>query len=569
MAWSWKACRLQTRFIAVTSLCVVVLALCVVGLVGWYETARVESDLRAFSENELKSLHALVLSAMEERRGDKQGVAISVYNRWFESRNSDYPGKLWSAWSPKLTEYMATREPTRAAKSARDSVDEEALGSGHAVGRFIGDTYRYNLPIVMGVTPGTDDGECQACHTRLMKQEKGDVIAVFSSGIDSTAKFAEVRRLMLTMAGAAAAGVILVIIALSFVFNRVINRGLTQMTGVMSALAEGDTSIEVPCATTDDELGRMGKAVLVFKEHMVRGNELAAAQQAEQEKKNQRQTRIDQHLADFDRTVQGALSMFGSAAGDLRATSEGMSATAQETARQATSAAAATKQASVNVQTVASASEELSASISEIGRQVEQSSAIVRRAVEQGKSTGTTAAVLLKAGQRIGDVVKLIQDVASQTNLLALNATIEAARAGEAGKGFAVVASEVKTLANQTSKATEEISGQIAEMRDATAQTVSAIDTIGKTIAQIDEIASTIASAVQQQSAATQEIASKVQQASAGTGEITGAISGVTQAAEETGMASSRVLDAATGLSQQAEKLRGEVERFFADIRAA
>ncbi len=569
MALSSKACGLQTRFIAVTSLCVVVLALCVVALVGWYETTRVESDLRAFSQNELKSLHALVLSAMEERRGDKQGVAISVYNRWFESRNSDYPGKLWSAWSPKLTQYMATREPTRAAKSPRDAVDQEALSSGRAVGRFVGDTYRYTLPIVMGVTPGTDDAECQACHTRLMKQEKGDVIAVFSSGIDSTAKFAEVRKLILTMAAAALVGVALMIVGVCFVFNRVINRRLTQMTGVMSALAEGDTSIEVPCATIDDELGRMGKAVAVFKDHMVRGNELAAAQQAEQEKKNQRQARIDRHLAEFDQTVQSVLSVFGSAAGELRATSQGMFTTAQETTRQATSAAAATKQASVNVETVASASEELSASISEIGRQVEQSSSIVRRAVEQGKSTGTTAAGLLKAGQRIGDVVKLIQDVASQTNLLALNATIEAARAGEAGKGFAVVASEVKTLANQTSQATEEISGQIAEMRDATAQTVAAIDTIGKTIAQIDEIASTIASAVRQQSAATQEIANNVQQASTGTGAITGAISGVTQAAEETDKASGRVLDAATGLSQQAEKLRGEVERFFANIRAA
>ncbi|HLJ21300.1 MAG TPA: methyl-accepting chemotaxis protein, partial [Stellaceae bacterium] len=151
MLLGWKACGLQTRFIAITSLCVVLLAVCVVTLVGWYERSRVESDLRAFSDNELKSLHALVLSAMAERRGDKQGVAIAVYNRWFESRNSDYPGKLWSVWSPKLTAYMATREPDRAPKSPHDAVDEEALSSGQPVARLVGDTYRYSLPIVMGV----------------------------------------------------------------------------------------------------------------------------------------------------------------------------------------------------------------------------------------------------------------------------------------------------------------------------------------------------------------------------------------------------------------------------------
>jgi methyl-accepting chemotaxis protein len=189
--------------------------------------------------------------------------------------------------------------------------------------------------------------------------------------------------------------------------------------------------------------------------------------------------------------------------------------------------------------------------------------------VDQAKTTSMTVDGLAQAAQRIGDVVKLIQDIASQTNLLALNATIEAARAGEAGKGFAVVASEVKTLANQTAKATEEISNQISEIQGSTGETVSAIGAIGETIAHVDEIASAIASAVQEQGAATQEIAGNVQQASKGTAEITQNIAGVTQAASETGAASSQVLGAATDLSKQAEKLRGEVDSFLANIRAA
>jgi methyl-accepting chemotaxis protein len=344
---------------------------------------------------------------------------------------------------------------------------------------------------------------------------------------------------------------------------------IVRMTAVMGKLSAHDLSVAVEGAKRRDEIGSMAKAVQVFKDSMVRTDELAAEQRAEQEKKEQRQTRIAAHISTFDSTVQHALRALGSSSTEMRSTAESMSATAEETSRQAAAVAAATDQTSTNVQTVASASEQLSSSIAEIGRQVEQSSTITRKAVDEAKTTSMTVDGLARAAQRIGDVVKLIQDIASQTNLLALNATIEAARAGEAGKGFAVVASEVKTLANQTAKATEEISSQISEIQSATGETVSAIEAIGGTIAQVNEISSAIASAVQEQSAATHEIAGNVQQASKGTAEITHNIAGVTQAANETGAASSQVLGAATALSQQAETLRGDVQSFLANIRAA
>jgi len=363
--------------------------------------------------------------------------------------------------------------------------------------------------------------------------------------------------------------VLLIGVVLAIFVGRGITGPLTAMTAAMRQLAGGDKSVEIPARDGKDEIAEMASAVDVFRQNMIRADELAAEQRADHEQKERRQKNIEGYVTAFDSTVQQALGALASASTEMRGTAESMSATAEEASRQATAVAAASEQASTNVSTVASASEELSASISEIGRQVEESSTITRKAVDQAKTTSMTVDGLAQAAQRIGDVVKLIQDIASQTNLLALNATIEAARAGEAGKGFAVVASEVKTLANQTAKATEEISAQISEIQTSTGETVSAIEAIGQTIAHVNEIASAIASAVQEQGAATQEIAGNVQQASKGTAEITRNIAGVTQAASEAGAASSQVLDAATELSQQAEKLRAEVGSFLANIRAA
>jgi methyl-accepting chemotaxis protein len=348
-----------------------------------------------------------------------------------------------------------------------------------------------------------------------------------------------------------------------------VSRPITAMTGAMRRLAERDMGVAIAGVGRGDEIGAMASAVQVFKDNMIKADELAAAQEAERRVKERRGQEIEQLTRDFEGKVAQLVGALSAAATEMEATAQSMSATAEETNQQSVAVAAAAEQASANVQTVATAAEELSSSIGEIGRQVAQSARIADQAVADAQRTDATVRALADGAQKIGDVVTLIQDIAGQTNLLALNATIEAARAGEAGKGFAVVASEVKNLATQTAKATGEIAAQIAQIQAATQDAVGAIHGIGSIIGEISQIATTIASAIEEQGAATQEIARNVQQAAQGTQEVTSNITGVKQSASATGSAATQVLGAAGQLSEQSAGLSGEVDAFLAGVRAA
>ncbi len=353
------------------------------------------------------------------------------------------------------------------------------------------------------------------------------------------------------------------------VIGRRIAQPVTAMTGTMARLAAGDRSVAIPALADKDEIGEMACAVEVFKKGLIEADALAAAQQAEQARKQQRQQTIDDAIAAYDRSVGQSLAALASAASGMRVTAEDMATTAEDTRSQASAVTSAAEEALANMQNVASSTEEMTASIAEIARQVAQSTQIAAQAVEEAGRTSGTMRSLADAAQRIGEVVQMIQDIASQTNLLALNATIEAARAGEAGKGFAVVASEVKTLANQTGKATEEIASQVTAIQAATKSAVEAIKGIDGTIGQMREISTTIAAAIEEQGAATGEITRSTQETARGTEAVSRNIAGVNEAAGNTGTAASQVLASAGELGRQAETLRVEVDQFLAAIRAA
>ncbi|WP_051330026.1 methyl-accepting chemotaxis protein [Niveispirillum irakense] len=405
--------------------------------------------------------------------------------------------------------------------------------------------------------PLTDDVQQYLEYT----DRKGDQLSRYAEDTSASAK--------LTMLLVAIIGVAVGIAIGMLVARLGITKPLDAIVACLRRLAEGDNKVEVFGTHRKDEIGSIAATMLVFKENALERERLEAQQRQEQIAKEERATRMEGMVHRFDADMAETLQVLTSSATELEATAQSLSASSEQVSQQSGVVASATGQAAANVQTVAAATEEMTSSIQEVARQMTEARNVARVASDEAEQAQQRIHGLNEAGQRINDVIALIESIAGQTNLLALNATIEAARAGEAGKGFAVVASEVKALANQTARATDDIRSQIGLMRDSIEDTVAVIGRISKVIYQLNEVSASVASTVEEQTAATSEISRNAAEAATGTQEVSRTITGVQGAAESSAAGSVQVLSSSRELARRASLLRQSVETFITGVKAA